>query len=531
MVDELHEECGVAAVYLKKPLKDFPQGGSSYYLIKMLLQLQHRGQLSAGISTYNPDRAMLIETYKKMGTVNEAFYSKIKPKSRGILGKYDGVAGIGHVRYATFGTDSLDLAHPLERQHGRKWKWFSFAMNGNIANYFDLKRELEKKDYHLPLNSDTELIMHFLTKELVGSKRRNYETVFHNISKRFDGSYNIVLVDAEGTLVALRDPNGFRPLCYAEDEDKILIASESAAITNLTSAKYKDVRPGEMLLIKNGKLKVKRFAKPKKVSHCMFEWIYFANPSSVMDESSVYKSRYFLGRELAKRETITNFDKDTIVVAVPDTAKPIASAYSYYTRIPEVEGLLRNRYVGRTFIESQSRDERVKEKFSVIRPVLKGKKVILVEDSVVRGTTSKALIKYLREKGGVKEVHLRVGCPPIRFPCFYGIDMSTQKELIAPKCSSRNQRTKITSRVVPPEIVERIRKTIGADTLIYQTLEGLVNAIHLKSGDKKLCMACLTGKYPTHAGRKLKNISIKSFGCKTGRTYERKQIKKLSCIF
>ncbi len=520
MPGDLKEECGIAAVYLKKPLKNYPIGGASYYLYKMLLQLQHRGQLSAGITTYNKNRAQLIDTFKKLGTVNEVFRTKNKERALGLLKKYEGSRGIGHVRYATLGSDEVALAHPFERHHGRKWKWFSFAMNGNIANYSKLKKELEKKDYHLPRNSDTELILHFLSKEFVGSKKVSIFNAFKNLAKKFDGSYNIAYIDAEGTIAVIRDPYGFRPLSYAEDDEKILVASESSALMNLSLNGFKDVRPGEILLIKKGKIVKKRFAKAKKTSHCMFEWVYFANPSSVLDGTSVYQARYNLGIELAKKEFLTNKDPDLIVVGVPDTAKPMTDAFAHHTGIPLMEGLLRNRYIGRTFIEGQSRAERVREKFLLNKPVLKGKKVILIEDSIVRGTTSKELIKYIKKEGGAKEVHLRSASPPLMSPCFYGIDMSSVKELIAAKNTPKKIREKKIIPEINEETLEKIRKEIGANSLIYQSINGLIKAI---TQEKKqgLCLACLNGEYPTPEGKKLRNKALKSFTCGTKkRTYE-----------
>ncbi|MBN2127632.1 MAG: amidophosphoribosyltransferase [Candidatus Diapherotrites archaeon] len=520
MPGDLKEECGIAAVYLKKPLEEYSAGGASYFLYKMLLQLQHRGQLSAGITTYNNKRPQLINTYKKLGSVNEVFKIKRKDQALWVLNKYAGTAGIGHVRYATSGSEEEALAHPFERHHGRKWKWFAFAMNGNIANYAKLKKELQKKDYHLPRNSDTELVLHYLVKEFVGSKRIPLEKVFGNISKKFDGSYNIAYIDAEGTIAVLRDPYGFRPLSYAEDDEKILIASESSALLNLSLNGFKDVKPGEILIIKNGKLRIKRFSEQRKCSHCMFEWVYFANPSSILDGTSVYQARYNLGRELAKKEFLSNQDSELIVVGVPDTAKPMADAYAHHTGIPLMEGLLRNRYIGRTFIEGQSRAERVREKFLLNKPILKGKKVILIEDSMVRGTTSKELIKYIRESGEAKEVHLRSASPPIMSPCFYGIDMSTVTELIAAKNTAKKIRERTPIKEVTAETLEKIRKEIDADSVMYQSIEGLVNAIN-KEKKQDLCLACLNGVYPTPEGKKLRKKALASFVCGAEkRTYE-----------
>ncbi|MFH1588603.1 MAG: amidophosphoribosyltransferase [Candidatus Diapherotrites archaeon] len=509
MPGDCKEECGVAAVYLKKSLKHYPEGGASYYLYKMLLQLQHRGQLSAGITTFNSERLQIINTYKKLGTVNEVFRTHNSEKTRHLLHKYSGTAGIGHVRYATLGGEGLALAHPFERHHGRKWKWFSFAMNGNIANYALLKRKLEKRQYHLPRNSDTELLLHYISKELVGSKKMEISKIFSNLSKVFDGSYCLTYINAEGQIAAVRDPWGLRPLCYAEDKEKILIASESCALVNLTHAQIKSVKPGHILVIKNGKLHIKRFAKKKNISHCMFEWVYFANPSSIIDGRSVYQSRYRMGKELAKKEFLNTNDSDLIVVCVPDTSKPIADAYAFYTGIRDQEGLLRNRYVGRTFIEGKKRSEKVREKFFLNKPILKGKKVILIEDSIVRGTTTKELIKYIKNEGKAKEVHMRFGAPPIRSPCFYGIDMSSVKELIAARNSFNHQKPPF--KELTKKELNKIRKEIGADSIVYQSVDSLIKAINIPKNS--LCLACLNAVYPTPEGRKLRKKAVYSFSC------------------
>jgi amidophosphoribosyltransferase len=487
----------------------------------MLLQLQHRGQLSAGISTFNSERKQLLNTYKKLGTVNEVFKAYNHEKTKKLLNKYSGTAGIGHVRYATLGGEGIALAHPFERHHGRKWKWFAFAVNGNIANYLPLKKKLEKKQYHLPRDSDTELLLHYISKELVGSKKTEIIKVFSNLSRLFDGSYNLTYINAEGQVAAVRDPWGIRPICYAEDNEKILVASESCALVNLTNSPIKTLRPGHILVVKNNKCRVKRFAKKKKTAHCMFEWVYFANPSSIIDRSSVYQTRYRMGRELAKREFLNTNDPSMIVVCVPDTSKPIADSYAFYSGVRNQEGLLRNRYVGRTFIEGQKRSEKVREKFFLNKPILKGKKVILIEDSIVRGTTTKELIKYIKKEGKAKEVHVRFGAPPIRSPCFYGIDMSSVRELIAARNQTSNKNIKPPFKELTRKELEKIRKEIGADTLMYQRVDSLIKAIHLPKKD--LCLACLTGVYPTPEGRKLRKKAVHSFSCgrkRKKRTYE-----------
>ncbi len=521
MVEEAHHECGLAAISLKGKLEDYHLGGASYYLYRMLLQQQNRGQLSAGITTYNEDREQTIDTYRKLGLVNEAFASHIPEKSRAVLKKYEGTKGIGQVRYATCGLDDESYAQPFERHHGRRWKWFSFAFNGNIANFTPLKQEIEKQEYKLVRNIDTELILHHFVHQLRGDKRPEPADMFANISEVFDGAYNIVYLNAMGTMAAFRDPQGFRPLSYAIEDDMVAIASESCALKNLGMENIHSVMPGEIVTVENNQAVVKSCTKPKRVSHCMFEWVYFANAASVIDGKSVYQVRWRLGEELAKSETLNANPKDYVVVGVPDTAKPAADAFAHAIGLPSMEGLLRNRYVGRTFIEGNNREDRVREKFNLNTSVIKGKKVILIEDSIVRGMTSKPLVSYLKKSGKAKEVHVRVSCPPIRAPCFYGIDMSTLTEMIAVRHMEKKQLEERGFEDLDEKVIEGIRKEIGADSLRYQTLDGLVKGINFESGADKLCLACVTGEYPTPYGEKLYQIAKTNHekGVK-GRTHE-----------
>ncbi|MFH1256533.1 MAG: amidophosphoribosyltransferase [Candidatus Diapherotrites archaeon] len=520
-MDNVGHFCGVAAVYLPKPLSHYPKGSAAYYLYNMLLQVQNRGQLSAGITTYNKERLQMIDTYKKLGTVNEAFRVSNKEKFERIMKRYSGDRGIGHTRYATSGLNDEGSAQPFERHHGRTWKWFSFGFNGNIANFPELKKKLEKGKYHLVRNNDTEIILYFLAKQTLGERRGNLRTIFGNLSTQFDGAYNLVYVNADGDLAAIRDPLGFRPLSYAKTDDFVGAASESCALTRFSENNVKTINPGEMLLVNDGSVEVKRFAKCRKKAFCMFEWVYFANAASILEGKSVYDVRWRLGQELAKIET-ESVDMDTIVVAVPDTARPAAESLSHEFGVPAMEGLLRNRYVGRTFIEGAKRDERVKEKFNINKTVLKGKKVILVEDSIVRGTTGKSLIDYIKREGKAKEVHMRVSCPPIRAPCFYGIDMSTMDELIATKHMQKKEAKDYGYHDVSEKTVKGIEKELGVDSLIYQKIDGLVKAIGLENGKRDLCMACLTGIYPTPWGEKLRDKANRQIGNCSGekRTYE-----------
>ncbi len=513
-MEEVHEECGIAAVCVKPNSKDADK--AVFYLYKLLLNLQHRGQLSAGITTYNKERDQLIDTYKGVGTVNEVFRTNNTLKSYQIFQKYKGNKGIGHVRYATCGRDEKSYAQPFERHHGRMWKWFSFCFNGNLANYSDLKKQLiSKPDYHIVLDTDTEIIMHYLSRELMGKRRPSLLKVFSNLSKKFDGSYNIAFINSYGEIVVLRDPLGNRPLCYGKKGDVFLIASESNALINCGVENVKLLEPGKMILINDHSIKIKRFAKSKRRAHCMFEWVYFSNVASVLDDRSVYLTRTRLGKELAKLET-EKITKDHIVVPVPDTAKAAGDAMAYELGIPSMEGLIRNRFVGRTFIESSSRGDKVQNKYTPLRRILKDKKVILVDDSIVRGTTSKEIVEYLKSFGGAKEIHLRVSCPPIKAPCFYGIDMSTVSELLVPRFEKKMDPEKISEKTC-----KKIAKYLGADSLIYQTIPGLVRSIGLPKKD--LCMACLNGDYPTPCGKRLFKEASRKFkrGIKEDRrTYE-----------
>lgn len=510
--------CGIAGVSLPRDKTDSLNNSMSH-LCKMLLQEQNRGQLSAGITTYSSERPAILKTYKKLGTVIDVFKLHHKGKFNSLLNKLDGSAGIGHVRYATSGVDDdVNYAQPLERPHGRLWKWFALSFNGNLANYDELKLQLEDIDYHLEMNLDTEVIKHLISRELRG-ERKDYVNLFSELSEMFDGCYNTAFVNAEGTAIALRDPLGFRPLNYVNIDDFTGFASESISLQNYSQDGngIKSVQPGEMLIMNDGNLEVKRFAKCKEKKHCMFEWVYFANASSVIDDRLVYQARWDLGRELGKSEDL-NIDDDTIVVGVPDTAKPAADAMASELGVDAKEGLMRNRYVGRTFIQSKERLERVKEKFSLNKGVLKDKKVILVEDSVVRGNTGKALIQYIKEFGKAKEVHVRVSCPPVRFPCFYGIDMSTVSELLASKHVDLDKRGMFD---LDERQNEGIAKELNADSVKYQSFRGLIKGIGLENKEKDLCMACITGEYPTPCGKKLVGKAIENAkkGVK-GRTYQ-----------
>jgi amidophosphoribosyltransferase len=287
-------------------------------------------------------------------------------------------------------------------------------------------------------------------------------------------------------------------LCYAVNGRDVAFASESVALQNIGFNEINDLSPGEMSVIRNGKHEIKRFAECKRKAHCFFEWVYFAHPASIIEKKLVYEVRNNLGKELAKIEK-EKIDNDCVVVPVPDSSTPVGEGFSDSLGIPLKGGLIRNRYIGRTFIESSDRAEKVKDKFTVVKQFIDNKKVFLIEDSIVRGTTLKNLVEYIKRVANPKEIHVRVSCPPIKWPCFYGIDMSSKKELIAAQ-EENNEK-----------LVEKIKKEIGVDSVVYQSFNGLISALGLD--EKDLCTACLTGNYPTKWGEKLKGFSESGRAC------------------
>jgi amidophosphoribosyltransferase len=520
---ELHHECGIAAIYhLDSPIPSglAPKAGPeqvSRLMPRMLLDLQNRGQLAAGMTSYNPHREKLLDTYKQIGTVIEAFRLNHQAKYDSIMREFAGRAAIGHVRYATCGASDRSYAQPFERQHGCKWKWFAFAFNGQLANFAELRDELlTLNDYHLTRNTDTEVIMHYLSYQLRNDGRADLLQVFRNLSRRFDGAYNIVFMNAMGDMVVVRDPKGIRPLCIAKDGPLFAAASESVPLLNLGFRDIRSLEPGEIVIIQDNQIHYDRIAPRQQSAHCFFEWIYFANVASTLDERSVYLARAALGKELARQErqlARVPLDQDTIIVPVPDTGKAAADAMAYELGVPSVEGLIRNRYVGRTFIEGQNRAERVQLKYTPLREVLAGKRVLLIEDTIVRSTTMKTLLHDLRERGGAKEIHVRVACPPIIAPCFYGIDMSTVRELFAPRFMKGDRPTEVEQNAMAAEL--------GADSLFYLPLEAVARCIGLDA--RRLCRACITGEYPTPKGDQLYQLALRNNRHGSGggsRTYE-----------
>ena len=457
--------CGIIGILNSENVSQTIYGG--------LLSLQHRGQDSAGIVTHNGEKVFVK---KNTGLVTQA----IKASDLDML---SGDMGIGHVRYTTAGASDLQNAQPFVITYP-----FGVAMasNGNTINYPELKKYLKEKG-HVELTSKCDLeailglFIHELTEELGDTqdiKAKHIFKVAEKVMALVKGSYSLVGLVGKHGLIAMRDPNGIKPLSFGKKNCKkgtsYIFASETVALDTLGYDFIRDVEPGEVIFIerKTKALHSKKLVHAKH-AHCMFEWIYFARPDSSINEKGVCEARLNLGRELAKLWNKKNIDS---VIPTPDTSRTAALTFSEATGIKYREGLIKNRYVARTFImpKQSLRADAVKNKLNAIRSEVNEKRLALVDDSIVRGTTSKKIISLLR-KAGAEEVHMLSSCPPITCPCIYGIDMPTKEELIA------GHRT-----------VEEVRKELNADTLTYQTTEGIKKAI----GCSDLCMACLNGKYP-----------------------------------
>jgi amidophosphoribosyltransferase len=520
-MSDLHHECGLAAIYHLPGPETSPLCGArgqeeaSRLIPRMLLDIQNRGQLSAGMTAWNPQRPQLLATFKDVGSVSEVFRMSHRGKFESLMDQHTGRAAIGHVRYATCGADDRGYAQPLERPHIQKRKWFAFGFNGQLANYPELRAEiLATDDAHLARDNDTEVIMHAIGRELSGDADPSPADLLAAIARQFDGAWNLAILDACGRLIVARDPLGIRPLVYARQGPLVAAASESVALLNLgfSAESICSLEPGTALVVDGDGFRVDRFAESPRRAHCFFEWIYFANVASSMDDRSVYLSRKRLGEELARLETVP-IDSDTVVVPVPDTSKAAADAMAYCLAIPSVEGLIRNRYTGRTFIDgASSRRQKAESKYTPLREVLEGKRVILVEDSIVRSTTMQVLLGRMRSLGRAREIHVRVACPPIVAPCFYGIDMSTIDELFAPDFLREGPLT--------DEPQARMAERLGADSLRYLPVESVARSIGLAATD--ICQACITGCYPTPAGERLYQVALEQSraGKRSARTYE-----------
>lgn len=514
-MSELHHECGVAAIYhLPGPTisrlvpLDSPDSASRL-IPRMLLDMQNRGQLSAGISRYHPvtENRQLLDSYRDLGSVQEVFRLSHAGKAESLMQQYSGPAAIGHVRYATCGKNDRSYAQPFESPHVHRRQWFSFAFNGQLANYPQLADELlALPDHHLVRSTDTEVLMHLFARVLQEAPQSSLLEVIRKVATHLDGAWSLALITAAGEMLVARDPLGIKPLCYAIEGPLFAAASESVALANLGFHRdsIRSLPPGHAIVISDGQIRIEPFTDRVGRAHCFFEWVYFANVASTLDDRSVYLARNRQGEELARLEKehpLFAIDADTIVVPVPDTSKAAADSMAYHLGLRSVEGLIRNRYSGRTFIEHSqaARAEKARIKYTPLREILEGRKVILVEDSIVRSTTMKALLERVRNEGGAREIHVRVACPPILAPCFYGIDMSSVRQLFAPHFLAGGE-------PLTPAIEQRMAVELKADTLRYLPIPSIAHSIGFAPDE--LCQACLTGQYPTPAGQRLYQIDL-----------------------
>ncbi|MFX1449908.1 MAG: amidophosphoribosyltransferase [Promethearchaeota archaeon] len=465
-----HESCGIIGIYSNNPNRHV-----SKQIYDGLLSLQHRGQESAGIFTSVANR---ITGYKNLGLVNQVFSERI------LMGLFGSVA-IGHVRYGTVGSSNLECAQPFLFESHSNGHNFSLAFNGTLTNFITLKKKYREMGHIFSTSTDTEVIAHIIAKNLIKTDN-NFFKALELSMQELDGSYSLVLLNEKNELYGLKDPLGFKPLALGRvpDQDLEVIASESIAIDTLEGDFIRNLEPGEIIKIDNSGVISKQVYKLPNHAFCMFEFVYFARPDSIFYDRTVYEVREKLGKILARDYPI---DAD-IIVPVPDSGRTAASGYSIESGIPLREGLIKNRYIHRTFIMpgQNYRDLAVRYKLNPIRTLIEGKDLVLVDDSIVRGTTTKRIVKMLKSFGANK-VHVRISCPPIINSCYMGIDFPTTSELIAPS-----------------KTIEQIRQFIEADSLYYQTIDGLLEAIGLP--ETELCTACLTGKYKLRSSIDLKEL-------------------------
>lgn len=451
----MQDKCGIVGIYSFDESVDVAS-----WIYSGLYTLQHRGQESAGISVLKEGR---INTHVGMGLVSDVF-------DKDLLDILNGNVGIGHVRYSTTGKSELINCQPFVEH--KEDIILAEAHNGDIVNSKLLRQELIESGHEFKSTTDSEVICHSIIDEY--NKCGDEVEAIKNVCSRLIGSYSLIMVINE-VLYAVRDPLGMKPLALGGNDEFIAVASESVAFDSLDMDYIRSIEAGEILQIKDGVKTSYHLPKKEHTANCMFEYLYFARPDSIIFDKSVYQVRLNVGKQLAKEYPI---DAD-VVIAVPDSAIPATLSYARERNIPYAEGLIKNRYVGRTFImpTQKDRDIAVKLKMNTVDEVIKDKKVVVIDDSVVRGTTSKTIIKMLRD-AGAKEVHLLIGCPEIISPCYYGIAMATKEELLAVDRTN-----------------DEIRDIIGVDSVGYISIKGLVEAIGSPRED--LCLGCITEEYPT----------------------------------
>jgi len=452
--DRPKEACGIFGIH------SHPEAARLTYF--GLYALQHRGQESAGIAVVRDER---IAFHKGMGLVSDVFDDSRLEFLKGEC------SAIGHVRYSTTGDSILINAQPFVITHSGKS--YGVAHNGNLVNAHILKKELEEDGSIFQTTTDSEIFLHLFVKNL----KHGFEEALVNAVTRLEGAYSFILLTSRGEVVGIKDPNGFRPLCLGRmHNDRYVLASESCALDLVQAEFIRELDPGEIVIISDDGVKSIRPHEQVRRSCCIFELIYFARPDSRIFGKNVYLTRKAHGRQLAKEAPV----EADLVMPFPDSGNYAAIGYAEESGLPFDLGMIRNHYVGRTFIQpTQSmRDFSVRMKLNPVKELLKGKDIIIIEDSIIRGTTAKTRVKALRELG-VRHVHMRISCPPHRFPCHYGIDFSTKGELIAAR-----------------KTVDELRDYLGLDSLHYLSLPGLLDSTGVESPENNFCKACFDGCYP-----------------------------------
>jgi amidophosphoribosyltransferase len=450
--DKPREACGIFGIY------DHPEAAALTYF--GLYALQHRGQESAGIAVA---KDMQIAEHKGMGLVSDVF-------DMDHLAQLDGGSAVGHVRYSTTGSSILTNAQPFRVRHRKKS--YAVAHNGNITNAHILKNELEQAGSIFQSTMDSEIFLHLFVKNL----ESGFEEALVKTVSRLEGAFSFIMLTSKGEVIGMKDPYGFRPLCLGKLNGNYVLASETCAFDLVEAEFIREIEPGEIVIIGEDGIKSIQMPAAPNRAFCIFEFIYFARPDSTIYGQNVYLTRKAHGRRLAREAPV---DAD-LVMPFPDSGTYAALGYHEESGIPFEMGMIRNHYVGRTFIQpTQSmRDFGVRIKLNPVKELLKGKDLIIIEDSIIRGTTIKTRVKSLR-KLGVRRVHMRVAGPPHRFPCHYGIDFSTRGELIAARKS-----------------VEELREYLGLDSLHYLSIEGLLNSTGIQNPEQHFCKACFDGCYP-----------------------------------
>ncbi|MEM1503670.1 amidophosphoribosyltransferase [Domibacillus sp. 8LH] len=455
MTSEMKEKCGVFGVFNHPKAADLTYYG--------LHALQHRGQESAGIVVSD---GKTFRHHRGMGLVTQVF-------SRDILDGMDGNMAIGHVRYSTSGESLLQNAQPLVFKYSGGD--LAVAHNGNLVNARIERNVLQQQGSIFQTTTDTEIIAHLIAR----SSKNEFEEAAPDILTRIDGSFALLIMTEKQMLIAL-DRHGLRPLSLGRIGEAVIAASETCALNAVNAEFWRDVEPGEWLLIDENGIRTGRFAPKSELSLCSFEFVYFARPDSVIHGRSILSIRKELGKILAKEHPI----QADVVVAVPDSSIPAAIGFAQELGVPYEMGLIKNPYVGRSFIEptQELRELAVRLKLSAVQEILEGKRVVLVDDSIVRGTTSKRIVQLIRQ-AGAKEVHVRISSPMVRNPCFYGVDMPTKEELFANRL----------------EHEKAMGEAIGADTLAFLSTEGLLKAVDVNLAEtSNRCIACFSGAYPTN---------------------------------